>query len=239
MPWDAPVFFAVDSGRERVYLSAYSDRSRCPKSSDGTWCRSAQVLAGVFLGRYSRPAESGRGMYGGSWHPWEFADREWPDKCAACGGPAEHRSVWTDDVMVRADGGPGEFSKRTPPVGMMWDAFWLPDRYTKVDEGPGWVNVGPDGLALCVAVPYQSKDGSWRTMEWMPEQRASNCTLKQDGEHHCWVRSGDARKNQCHVDKNGRTCAAGAGSIVMPGWHSFVHGNLVKGCPDQLKQYGA
>lgn len=58
-----------------------------------------------------------------------------------------------------------------------------------------------------------------------------------DGDHHCWVRSGDARKNQCNIDKAGRTCGAGAGSIVMPGWHSFITGGFVKAVPDELKNY--
>lgn len=59
---------------------------------------------------------------------------------------------------------------------------------------------------------------------WDVDSRANNCTLKDDGEHRCWVRHGDPRKGELvHVDKNGLTCAAGAGSIQTDGWHGFLH----------------
>lgn len=68
-------------------------------------------------------------------------------------------------------------------------------------------------------------DGS----HWSPMERASNCTKKDDRMHRCWVTHGGV--SNLHVDKNGITCGAGAGSIVgHKGWHGFVsNGHLQAG----------
>jgi len=73
---------------------------------------------------------------------------------------------------------------------------------------------GIDGLAIAV-VMY---DGGW----WYPESRASNCTMNNDDTHRCWVRHGTFGE-MLHVDKNGHTCQAGAGSIVWRDWHGYLH----------------
>jgi hypothetical protein len=57
--------------------------------------------------------------------------------------------------------------------------------------------------------------------EWDIDSRASNCTMKDDRRHKCWCRHGEPP--DVHVDKSGVTCAAGAGSIAVPGWHGFLH----------------
>jgi len=65
-------------------------------------------------------------------------------------------------------------------------------------------------------------DGHW----WDIDGRASNCTLKEDKAHRCWVRHGDPP--HLTVDKNGLTCAAGAGSIQTDRWYGFLRdGHLV------------
>lgn len=93
------------------------------------------------------------------------------------------------------------------PVGAAW---WV----------ERWYRRGPDGKTLAVKVPGRV---------WMPDERASNCTRPNDNEHRCWVRHGSIEDGTLHVDKAGNTCAAGAGSIVVPGWHGFLHnGHLVK-----------
>jgi len=62
------------------------------------------------------------------------------------------------------------------------------------------------------------------TGEWPLDHRASNCTRPDDKVHRCWVRHGRPEDGTLHVDKNGDTCAAGAGSIIMHGgWHGFLH----------------
>ncbi len=59
---------------------------------------------------------------------------------------------------------------------------------------------------------------------WDVDSRASNCTLPDDKQHHCWVRHGDPRQpTTLHVDKAGLTCAAGAGSIQAGNYHGFLH----------------
>ena len=64
---------------------------------------------------------------------------------------------------------------------------------------------------------------------WDIDGRASNCAVREDLAHRCWVRHGDPRTGDIHVDKEGVTCAAGAGSIVSSGYHGFLHhGELVE-----------
>jgi len=58
----------------------------------------------------------------------------------------------------------------------------------------------------------------------MIDSRASNCTLPDDNVHKCWVRHGEAPNFT--VDKNGATCAAGAGSIQTSNWHGFLRNGV-------------
>ncbi len=59
---------------------------------------------------------------------------------------------------------------------------------------------------------------------WNIDSRASNCTMPNDNTHRCWIRHGDPDKGEpIHVDKNGNTCQAGAGSIAMGNYHGFLH----------------
>lgn len=58
---------------------------------------------------------------------------------------------------------------------------------------------------------------------------ARNCTMPDDTTHKCWVRHGRPEDGSLHVDKNGHTCGAGAGSIDTGKWHGFLHnGELVE-----------
>lgn len=62
---------------------------------------------------------------------------------------------------------------------------------------------------------------------WNIDGRANNCTMKDERSHRCWVRHGEPPN--VHVDKNGHTCAAGAGSILTDKWHGFLHnGELIQ-----------
>lgn len=90
-------------------------------------------------------------------------------------------------------------------------------------KGPnGWPPVGPDGLAIaCVCLGH---GGPGSTHHWYIDSRASNCTKPEDVQHRCWVRHGTVG-DRLTVDKNGLTCAAGAGSFFMgPNneWHGFI-----------------
>lgn len=98
------------------------------------------------------------------------------------------------------------------------------DYYVTPDHRPhracAWTNC--DGRHLVVSVPT---DGH----EWSPSNRASNCTLKTDTLHRCWVLHGDPEvPSTLHVDKAGFTCTAGAGSIKFGDWHGFLDHGLLK-----------
>lgn len=92
----------------------------------------------------------------------------------------------------------------------MWNAWWMPENWR-----------GPDGIALMVRLPNGH--------DWHVDGEASNCTRKGEP-HACWVRHGDPRTATVHVDKDGDTCAAGAGSILAGDYHGFLqHGVLTAG----------
>ncbi len=110
------------------------------------------------------------------------------------------RSIWK-----RVDTGE-EFSGKFP-VGAMW--FYDEDGYPK----------GEDGRTLFVETPAGS---------WLVDGRASNCNMLKDNVHRCWCRHGHAPN--ITVDKNGNTCAAGAGSIAMGSYHGFLINGELTNC---------
>jgi len=154
-----------------------------------------------------------RSAVSGDLHPHD--DPRWPKKCEHCDYVFAEEDPWqlfTDRIYRRLDTGE-ETTLRDAPVGACWNASWL----TEID-GP-WFR-GPDGRCLYVRTPGG---------DWCPDHRASNCTLPDDNQHKCWVRHGRPEDGTLHVDKNGLTCAAGAGSIGQKTWHGFLHnGELVQ-----------
>jgi len=93
------------------------------------------------------------------------------------------------------------------PVGAMWNAPWHRRK-------------GADGRAIVVRVPG--------LFDWALDGRCSNCGRPDDDVHRCWVRHGDPP--DLTIDKNGDTCAAGAGSIIVPGWHGKLIGGFLEEC---------
>ena len=103
---------------------------------------------------------------------------------------------------------------RETPVGAMWWCPWLGE-YGRADSK------SRPGQARC----YQPTDGKYLAVRtpggtWIIDSRCSNCTMPNDNVHHCWVRHGEPP--DVTVDKNGITCAAGAGSIQCNDWHGFL-----------------
>lgn len=94
------------------------------------------------------------------------------------------------------------------PPGACWDALWLP---------ASWC--GPDGIALMVRCP--------NGRDWHVDGCANNCTMPDDHLHKCWIRHGDPRECNVTVDKNGVTCAAGAGSIQAGDYHGFLQAGVL------------
>jgi len=123
----------------------------------------------------------------------------WPLACG-CGYQFDERNrqTFVDSIYRRSDTGE-EMTLREAGPGAMWDAHWYP-----------WK--GSDGRSLIVRCPNGE--------EWAIDGRASNCTLKEDDVHRCWVRHGEPPR--ITVDKNGPTCAAGAGSIQAGDYHGFL-----------------
>lgn len=100
-----------------------------------------------------------------------------------------------------------EWARHELPPGAMFDAFWMPAAWR-----------GTDGISLVVILPTGHG--------WYVDSEAANCT--RPGEpHHCWVRHGDPRTEPVTVDKNGDTCAAGAGSIAVEGYHGFLRDGIL------------
>lgn len=146
-------------------------------------------------------------------HPHD--DPRWPRKCDRCDFVFEERSRWqhvVERLFRRSDN--GELcTLRDAPVGAMYFADWMPK-----DMG------GPDGRFLMVVCPGNHP--------WAVDGQANNCTIKTGPDaypaHRCWVRHGTPP--DITVDKNGKTCAAGAGSIVVPGWHGFLRNGYLEPC---------
>lgn len=139
----------------------------------------------------------------GAVHAEEYdGDARWPTRCA-CGyvfGDDDPRQAFTDQLYRRDTG--ELLALEDAPPGAMWDATW-------------WPGKGPDGRCLKVRCP----DGH----DWMIDGTANNCTLPDDAEHRCWVRTGEPPRITVGKSAPGqRTCSAGAGSIATPGYHGFL-----------------
>lgn len=202
-------FWLERTDQVAVGLRRYSHASRGFTCADGY--HSALVYTGL------EPADYTAEGYLAP-RPMVEQDDRWPDACAQCGyefTDADEWQMWQEQVYRRIDtgdlrvlhqGAPAPEAPSAEP-GACWDARWLP--FYK----------GHDGITLMVRCP----DGH----DWCVDSRASNCTRPQEP-HQCWVRHGDPRECCVTVDKNGDTCAAGAGSIGTPNWHGFLRaGQLV------------
>jgi hypothetical protein len=69
---------------------------------------------------------------------------------------------------------------------------------------------------------------------WDIDSRARNCTMPDDRTHRCWVVHGETPN--LHVDKNGYTCNAGAGSIQAGDGPNDYHGFLDHGIVTETRK---
>jgi hypothetical protein len=127
-------------------------------------------------------------------------DPIWPTACR-CGyefKDTDRRMLLTNELYKRQDTGELLILRDAPP-GAMWNSWWID-------------NDNPDGQYLTVKLPTGH--------EWDIDGQANNCTNREDTVHRCWIRHGIAPN--ITVDKNGNTCQAGAGSIMVPGYHGHL-----------------
>ena len=137
----------------------------------------------------------------------------WPTHCEHCGyafTSAANRHSGADRKYRRADGEGEEFGLRDAAPGALWRTPIYEDSPAfRGLDGESWWCMTPGGV-------------------WHMDGRASNCTMRNDDVHKCWVRTGTAP--DFHVDKNGNTCSAGAGSILCGGYHGFLHHGYLERC---------
>jgi hypothetical protein len=158
--------------------------------------------------------EKGEGHYTVNEQPHD--DPRWPVVCDSCGQIFPDGAVWQTNADPLYRGCPDGklYTLRDVPPGAMWDASW----YRGAGVTYRWWT-GDDGISLVVKLPNGH--------HWMPDSRCSNCTLPEDNVHRCWVRHGDPKLANLTVDKNGVTCAAGAGSILAGDYHGFLQNGVL------------
>lgn len=204
----------------------WSADSKCPK--DDRWGHDASVTIGDVGPEKAPSLVDGHPVCGDR---WPHDDPRWPTKCSGCGFAFRDSDEWqfnARQLYLRGDTGAVMTLADAPP-GAIWNAYWMVDRMTERGRME-WI--GPDGRCLVARLP----DGH----DWMIDSRANNCDSpcsscskpyhahKDAGHpyvdarpHKCWVRHGEPPN--LHVDKNGVTCGAGAGSILTSKWHGFLH----------------
>jgi hypothetical protein len=137
-------------------------------------------------------------------------DPAWPTHCA-CGykfTKEDEYSSGSHRLYIRSDNNEETTIGDAGP-GAMWFADWMGSY-----NGMG---IGPDGHSLMVRTPGG---------DWCVDSRASNCTMPEDNEHRCWIRTGEPPI--ITVGKNGFTCAAGAGSILCGNYHGFLRNGVLE-----------
>ncbi len=139
---------------------------------------------------------------------WPHDDARWPLACG-CGYRFTAEAEWqlfVDQIYHCAETGEDTTLRDARP-GAMWYADWYHTLWP-----------GPDGHTLVVKTPGG---------DWIVDSEASNCTRKGES-HHCWIRHGVPPI--ITVDKDGDTCAAGAGSIQAGAYHGFLRNGVLQEC---------
>lgn len=139
-----------------------------------------------------------------------------PEACDRCGAPFDPEGDHKHSGTLRIEWD-------TPSGKLEPGCCWVNENAHRSDGQcwSGWTNC--DGRHVHVVLPNGS--------DWDLDGRARNCGSPDDTTHRCWVRVGDPEHPETlHVSKDGKTCAAGAGSISAGDYHGFlVHGTLSAG----------
>lgn len=159
-------------------------------------------------------------------HDWKFmgeppdyaGDPRWPVKCDHCSAtvPAgATKQVFRKTIYDTPSGG-------LEPGCLFW-ATWFTTHNANgnpISETCVFHETGCNGHHLHAILPNGH--------EWDIDGRASNCTLPNDRVHRCWVRHGEPP--DVTVDKAGRTCSAGGGSIMAGDYHGFLRNGEFISC---------
>jgi hypothetical protein len=203
------VFFLSDTSMVRRYLRRYSTRRTEKACACGSYCDAMNCIGDFML-----PADANGRMpvVRAVQSPSDYVGNEnWPT-FAPCGymfDPEDEWQVFERLLYLRPDNSLVTWEDALP--GAVRNCWWMP-KGRRDDEG----------RFLEVKLPTGHT--------WNPQARASNCTMPDDHTHRCWVQHGRPEDGTLHVDKVGLTCAAGAGSIVVPGWHGFLHNGELRSC---------
>lgn len=139
----------------------------------------------------------------GDYEVWRFDDEheipphddpQWPQKCDDCPyvfKPEDHWQLFHDVIYVRKDTG-ATMTLRDAQPGAMWDATWYPEK-------------GPDGLALCVALPPNGGHDYWHI----------DGSAKGGGK---WTRTGQVPNITANP------------SILTPRYHGFLRNGWLEEC---------
>lgn len=202
-------FFIEPTGDVFIELyrsSGYTSKVKCTDSSYGGGhfaylpcgtgperdAQGKQIAAG-----YLSPEDAGR----------KYGLEKYPTKCT-CGYEFTETDQYghrRSSIYARKDDPSVRTTLQKAPDGAMYFATWYEDTPS---------NCGLDGRALIVKAPGGH--------DWHVDGRASNCTKPDDRVHKCWCRHGDPATGEVTVDKNGNTCSAGAGSLLLKNWHGFL-----------------
>lgn len=194
------------AGRMKVSLRRYTSGSKCPGPN-------GYHNAHTWIGEQPEIRDH-EGIFHGLSLDDYMDDARWPVKCEACDfvfGVDDEFQVFTESIWRRRDNGQ-EMILRDAPPGAIWNAFWLNDM-----NG----HSGPDGLSLHCRLPGGH--------DWNIDGKCSNCD-QPDRPHKCWVRHGTAPNLTVDKGAPGESCHAGAGSIVVPGWHGFLRNGILQLC---------
>ena len=133
--------------------------------------------------------------------------------CQYCGAPAP-AGLW----MGGGSGTLWSNGKDKPQPGdMYWASWYHQDGRCVLGK---WDNCNDPRGHLMVVLPNGHT--------WDIDGRASNCDMKDERTHRCWVRHGEPPN--ITVDKGGHTCHAGAGSIIGGEWHGFLRNGVLEEC---------
>ena len=185
----------------RAFLRVYDGKTQCPVHG---YCEAHKYLADS-----SKLAD-----WSFAGHPQDYSLSEFPQVCSHCGQafrPEATRQVIYERLYNTTSG--------KPEPGDCFYASWYHDPEDKRLYCP-WDNCDDPRGHLIVILP--------NGREWDVDSRASNCTMKGDKLHRCWVKHG--KPPDIHVDKAGHTCQAGAGSILAGDYHGFLHNGELTGC---------